>query len=73
MTRISDTGVAILQGIRRTTTSLNVTAGYELLPSLYLEAGVGYRAVDDAALGLDRYVNPMVAMRWGLPVASGRY
>ncbi|MCB0717930.1 MAG: hypothetical protein KDD65_05765 [Bacteroidetes bacterium] len=72
-TRISDTGVAILQGIRRTTTSLNVTAGYELLPSLYLEAGVGYRAVDDAALGLDRYVNPMVAMRWGLPVASGRY
>lgn len=73
VTRNSDTGVAILQGIRQTETSVTVMAGYELLPSLFFEAGVGYFAIDDGETGVNRYVNPSVSMRWGLPVRSLRY
>ncbi len=72
-TRVSSTGVTILQGIWQTQWLVEATAGYELLPRLYAAAAVRAESLQDAETGLDRYVAPAVLLRWGLPFQSFRW
>ena len=72
-TRPADRDVAILQGIREVTTYVDVLGSYEILPRLYADLRLTYGATDDDLLGLDRYIQPMVGIRWGLQPSSPRY
>jgi hypothetical protein len=68
-----DYDVPTLQGVRQRLLLAEARVGYELLPSLFLEAVVRAESVDDAERGLDRYVAPFASLRWGLPFPSVRY
>ncbi len=72
-TRVSDTGVTILQGVRQTQWLVEATVGYEWLPGLYAAAAVRAESLSDAETGLDRYVAPYALLRWGLPFQSLRW
>ncbi|MFQ5568409.1 MAG: capsule assembly Wzi family protein [Rhodothermales bacterium] len=72
-TRVSDTDVRLLQGIRQTHLLVEAYLGYELLPDVYLEAAFKAESIDDAETGTDRYVAPFVMLRWGLPFQSLQY
>lgn len=72
-TRLADHGHRIGQGIRVHEWRLEALVGYELLPNLYVEGALRAESLDDAELGLNRYVNPFVQLRWGLPFQSLRY
>jgi hypothetical protein len=72
-TRASNRNVAILQGVRQTQWLVEGHVGFELLPELYAGAALALESVDDEATGLDRYVAPMLMLRWGLPFQSLRY
>jgi hypothetical protein len=71
--RSLDNDVPTLRGIRQSLILAEARVGYELLPSLFLEAVVRAESVDDAERGLDRYVAPYASLRWGLPFPSVRY
>ena len=72
-TRISDTGITLLQGIRQNQLLIEGNLGYELLPSLYLEAAVRGESFDDDETGVDRYISAFLLIRWGLPFQSVRF
>lgn len=71
--RVSDTGVELLQGVRQNLLLVEAHVGYELLPHVYLDAALRVESLDDAELGLDRYIAPSLMLRWGLPYQSVRY
>ncbi len=71
--RVRDTGVTLLQGIRRDELLLELEGGYELLPDLFLSAGLRFESTDDEETGLYRYAAPFALLRWGLPFRSARY
>jgi hypothetical protein len=71
-TRSSDEA-PFLDGVRQNRWLIEARAGYEVLPDLFLEATLRFESVDDAGRGLDRYVAPSLALRWGLPFRSARY
>ncbi len=72
-TRRSDTGVTLIQGIRQNRLLLEVWAGYQILPTVSLNIALRYEALDDAETGLDRYAQPFVILKWGLPFKSVRW
>lgn len=72
-TRVSNTDVTILQGVRQTQWLVEASVGYELLPRLYAAGAVRAESLSDAETGLDRYVSPFVLLRWGLPFQSMRW
>lgn len=72
-TRVSDTDVRLLQGVRQTQWLVEGYAGFEFLPDVYLEAALRAEILDDEETGLDRYVAPYLMLRWGLPFQSTRY
>ena len=72
-TRVSDYGVETLQGVRQTETIVEAWGGVEVLPEVTLGAGLTYRSVDDAVLGLDRAATGFVQLRWGLPYQTRRF
>ena len=71
--RVSDDDITLLQGVRQNLLLVEVYAGYELLPGLFLEAALRAESTDDAETDLDRYLAPFVMLRWGLPFQSTRY
>ncbi|NNE69834.1 MAG: hypothetical protein HKN29_05655, partial [Rhodothermales bacterium] len=71
--REDEFGHAILQGIRQTQILSEAFASYELLPYLYMDLAVRYESLDDAELGLDRWVVPFAQLRWGVPFPSARW
>ncbi len=71
--RVRDTNVRLLQGVRRDELLVELEAGYELLPGLFLEAGLRLEASDDAETGREGYAAPFGLVRWGLPFRSARY
>lgn len=71
--RSRDSQTTTLQGIQQDRMLLEARLGYEVLPELYLEGVLLAESVDDAEMGLDRYVAPFVSLRWGLPFTSMRY
>ena len=71
--RVSNDGVVTLQGIQQNQMLVEGRAGYEVLPGLVLEGVLRYEALDDAELGLDRYLSVGGQLRWGLPYQSVRY
>lgn len=72
-TRVKDTDVRMLQGIRQSYLLLESTLGYEVLPGLFIEAVVRAESLRDAETGRDRYVTPSVLLRWNTPYQSLRY
>lgn len=72
-TRPADRDVAILQGIREVTVYVDALASYEILPRLYADLRLTYGSTDDDLLGLERFVQPMLGIRWGLQPSSQRY
>ncbi len=68
-----DDDTPTLHGVRQALVLAEARVGYELLPSLFLEAALRAESVDDAERGLDRYVAPFASLRWGLPFQSVRY
>ncbi|MEP0548724.1 MAG: capsule assembly Wzi family protein [Rhodothermales bacterium] len=71
--RSLDRSAETLRGIRQNLVLAEARIGYELLPSLFVEGTLRAESVDDAERGLDRYVAPSAALRWGLPFQSTRY
>lgn len=71
--RVRDTGVRLLQGVRRDELLLELEGSYELLPDLFLSGGLRLESTDDEETGLYRYVAPFALLRWGLPFRSVRY
>ena len=71
--RVSDTDVSLLQGVRQKQWLVEAYLSYEWLPNAYLDLALRAESIDDAETGLDRYVAPMVTLRWGLPFQSVRY
>ena len=71
--RVSDTDVSLLQGVRQNRWLVETYVGYELLPDAYLELNLRAESIDDAETGKDRYVAPFLTLRWGLPYQSVRY
>ena len=71
-TRSSD-DAPFLGGVRQDRWLVEARAGYEVLPDLFLEATLRFESVDDAERGIDRYVAPSLALRWGIPFRSARY
>ncbi len=71
--RVRDLGVRLLQGVRRDELLLELEAGYELLPGLFLEGGLRLESSDDEETGVYRYAAPFALVRWGLPFRSVRY
>ena len=65
--------VRLLQGVRQTEWLIEGSGGLEIWPNAYLELGLRYQSVDNQETSLDRYVNPFLQFRWGLPTASVRY
>jgi hypothetical protein len=72
-TRLSNHGHYIGQGIRSSEWRIEAVVGYEVLPSMYLDIALRSEDVDDALRGRNRYVNPLIQLRWGLPFQSMRY
>lgn len=72
-TRLQNHGHFIGQGVRVNEYRLEAHAGYELLPRVYLEVAAYMEQIDDAELGTEWYVNPMLQLRWGLPFQGMRY
>lgn len=72
-TRVAETGVHLLQGIRQHRHLVEAYGGYQLLPTLHLEAALRVQVIDDAEIGLRRYVLPMLQLRWGMPFRSVRF
>ncbi|MES3631104.1 MAG: hypothetical protein PPP56_13150 [Longimonas sp.] len=71
-TRFSDQ-VRMLEGIRQVEDGLDVYAGYELLPSLFVDAQLRVLRIDDAEEGLDSFVAPTLGIRWGVPFQPRRF
>jgi hypothetical protein len=71
--RENEFGHAILQGVRQTRVLSETYAAFELFPDLYVDAAVRFESLDDAKLGLDRWVTPFVQIRWGTPFPSKRW
>ena len=71
-TRISGS-VPFLSGVRQTQLLVEARAGYEVLPQLFLEAGLRAESIDDEEAGLNRYLAPQLLLRWGLPFQSIRF
>jgi hypothetical protein len=71
-TRVSD-DAPFLGGVRQHQWLVEARAGYEVLPDLFVEAALRFESLDDAERGLDRYVAPSLALRWGAPFRSVRY
>ena len=72
-TRVSDTDVRILQGVRMTETYAELLVSYEILPRLFAEASVAMSRTDHALTGVERAVIPMAGFRWGLVATNPRY
>ena len=72
-TRIANHGFALLDGIRQTEWLVEAYAGYELLPRLHVDAALRMRSLDDAELGLNRFLLPMLQIRWGTAPESARW
>lgn len=72
-TRVSDRGVEMLQGVRQNEWIVEGHVSWELLPQLFVDGAVRASVVDDAVRGVTRYVNPYIALRWGVPFTSVRY
>lgn len=72
-TRVRSEEVTFLQGVRHQELIVEGHLSWEVLPRLYVDGTFRARAVDDAEQGTRRYVNPSIALRWGLPFASRRY
>ncbi len=72
-TRVADFGIVTLQGIRQNQLLLEGHAGYEVLPSLFVDGFLRYESIDDVETGRDRYVTVGGQLRWGLPFQSRRY
>ena len=71
--RVGDYGIETLQGVPQDQWLLEGRAGYEVLPSLFVEGTLRYEAIEDELLGLDRYLAVGAQLRWGLPFQSVRY
>ena len=71
--RSLDFATPTLHGVRQSLVLAEARVGYELLPSLFVEAALRAESVDDAERGLDRYVAPFASLRWGIPFGSVRY
>ncbi len=68
-------GVTLGQGIRQTETRLEGRVGYELLPSLVLEATAGFTRIGDAGnpAFARRYTSFGGGLRWSLPYSNARF
>jgi Capsule assembly protein Wzi len=71
--RNGDFGHTILQGVRQTQILSESFASYEVLPTLFADFAVRFESLDDAELGLDRWVTPFFQLRWGVPFPSVRW
>ncbi len=60
-------GVRLLQGIRESEWLLESRVSWNVWPSAFLETGLRYQSVSSEVAARDRYVNPFVQLRWGLP------
>lgn len=72
-TRVRDTGVVTLQGVRQDQLLLEGYLAAEVLPRLYVEGALRVEQVRDAEWGTDRYAVPQLSLRWGVPFRSARY
>ena len=72
-TRVSSNNVPMLHGVRQTQWTAEGYVGVELLPQLLLEGAVRAEVLLDAERDRDRYLNPSIGLRWGLPFDSRRY
>ncbi len=68
-----DDNTLTLQGVRQSIMLAEARVGFEVLPSLFVEAALRAESVDDAERGLDRYIAPFASLRWGVPFQSVRY
>lgn len=66
-------GYYTLGGIRQRMTLLELRTGYEILPNAHLEAHLRFDRTSDAELGRRQYVEPALALRWGMPFQSVRF
>ena len=71
--RFADTGIRLLDGVRQTEWLIEAWAGYELLPRLHLDLALRAESTRDEERGVDRYLVPMVQVRWGMAMRSERY
>ena len=69
----SSSYVDLLDGVQQDAFLVEGHVGYEVLPDLFVEAALQIRTVDDAVRGTERFWNPYVMVRWGLPFQSSRY
>jgi hypothetical protein len=60
-------------GIRVGEWLVETHAGYEILPKMHLEGALRFRSWDDAELGYEAAIEPMLLMRWGIPLQSRRW
>lgn len=72
-TRVRDRGVEILQGVRQNQWLLEGHISYEVLPQLFVDGAFRATVIDDEQAGTTRFVNPYIALRWGVPFTSERY
>lgn len=72
-TRVSDSNISLLQGVRQNQLLAEARVTYQLLPDLFVGGALLANAVNDEEDGLDRYVAPLLLLHWGLPFQSVRY
>jgi hypothetical protein len=69
----NDDNVQTLQGVRQNRVLVEAWADVLLLPRLFVGGALRYESVSDGEDGLDRYLSPLLMLRWGLPFPSTRY
>lgn len=69
----TDDWVTFLEGARRTHFLLEAYVGYEVLPRLFAEVVLRAEHIESRISSGASYVQPYVALRWGLPFASVQY
>jgi hypothetical protein len=72
-TRVRSRGVAFLQGVRQKRWMLEAYGAVEVLPQLYVQAGLRTDTLDDEVLGTRTLVQPSIALRWGIPFDRSRF
>ena len=71
-TRVADR-VDMLSGIRQVEDGLDAHLGYEIGPSLFIEAHLRLLRTHDAETGTDTFVAPALGIRWNAPFEPRRF
>jgi hypothetical protein len=66
-------GFFTLGGIRQRRTLAELRSGYEFLPGAHIEGHLRFDRLDDDELGRRQFIEPAVALRWGMPFQSVRF